>query len=89
MKWMILVRSLGTKHVWTCGNEANSIALSKTNVKFYDANNSREKRKIIYGSWISGGSTIITSVLQILNVYHYKFSMQQAVNATTTSGYLI
>ncbi len=29
-----------------------------------------------------GGSTIITSVLQtILNVYEYKFSMQEAVNA--------
>jgi hypothetical protein len=39
------------------GNEANSIAPKQTNVKFYDANNSREKRKIIYGSWISGGST--------------------------------
>jgi gamma-glutamyltranspeptidase/glutathione hydrolase len=28
-----------------------------------------------------GGSTIITSVLQTMNVYEYNFSMQEAVNA--------
>jgi gamma-glutamyltranspeptidase len=54
----------------------NSIA---QRMLFYDANNSREKRKIIYGSWISGGSTIITSVLQtilISTIFH-----AQAVSA--------
>jgi gamma-glutamyltranspeptidase/glutathione hydrolase len=41
-----------------------------------------KKRKAIYVRRISGGSTIITSVLQtILNVAEYNLSMQQAVNA--------
>jgi gamma-glutamyltranspeptidase/glutathione hydrolase len=37
-----------------------------------------------------GGSTIITSVLQtILNVYEYKMSMQEAVNAPTISPSMV
>jgi gamma-glutamyltranspeptidase/glutathione hydrolase len=62
------------------GNEANSIApgrcLSSMTLQLL------KKWSIVYGSWFTWGSTIITSVLQtILNVYEYNLSMQEAVNA--------
>jgi gamma-glutamyltranspeptidase/glutathione hydrolase len=63
------------------GSEANSIAPGKRMLSSMTPC-SREKRKIIYGGRYSGGSTIITSVLQtILNVSEFNMSMQEAVNA--------
>jgi gamma-glutamyltranspeptidase/glutathione hydrolase len=58
----------------------NSIA-PKKDAEFHDTNHCRKERKA-FMTVGSGGSTIITSVLQtILNVYEYNFSMQEAVNA--------
>jgi gamma-glutamyltranspeptidase/glutathione hydrolase len=53
----------------------------KKDAEFHDTNHCRKERKA-FMTVGSGGSTIITSVLQtILNVYEYNFSMQEAVNA--------
>jgi gamma-glutamyltranspeptidase/glutathione hydrolase len=62
----------------------------KKDAEFHD-NHCRKERKA-FMTVGSGGSTIITSVLQtILNVYEYNFSMQEAVNAPdfTINGYPI
>jgi gamma-glutamyltranspeptidase/glutathione hydrolase len=40
-----------------------------------------KERKAFMTVGSPGGSTIITSVLQTMNVYEYNFSMQEAVNA--------
>jgi gamma-glutamyltranspeptidase/glutathione hydrolase len=64
------------------GNEANSIAPSKRMLSSMTPTIVEKNGKLFMVVGSPGGSTIITSVLQtILNVYHYKFSMQKAVNA--------
>ena len=64
------------------GNEANSIAPGKRMLSSMTPTIVEKDGKLFMVVGSPGGSTIITSVLQtILNVYEYKFSMQQAVNA--------
>jgi gamma-glutamyltranspeptidase/glutathione hydrolase len=64
------------------GNEANSIAPGKRMLSSMTPTIVEKNGKLFMVVGSPGGSTIITSVLQtILNVYHYKFSMQEAVNA--------
>ena len=64
------------------GNEANSIAPQKRMLSSMTPTIIEKDGKLFMVVGTPGGSTIITSVLQtILNVYEYKFSMQQAVNA--------
>lgn len=64
------------------GNEANSIAPSKRMLSSMTPTVVEKDGKLFMVVGSPGGSTIITSVLQtILNVYEYKFSMQEAVNA--------
>ena len=64
------------------GNEVNSIAPGKRMLSSMTPTIVEKNGKLFMVVGSPGGSTIITSVLQtILNVYHYKFSMQEAVNA--------
>ena len=64
------------------GNEANSIAPQKRMLSSMTPTIVEKDGKLFMVVGTPGGSTIITSVLQtILNVYEYKFSMQEAVNA--------
>jgi len=64
------------------GNEANSIAPQKRMLSSMTPTIVEKNGKLFMVLGTPGGSTIITSVLQtILNVYEYKFSMQEAVNA--------
>ncbi|MFB9076343.1 gamma-glutamyltransferase [Flavobacterium procerum] len=64
------------------GNEANSIAPQKRMLSSMTPTIVEKDGKLFMVVGTPGGSTIITSVLQtILNVYEYKLSMQQAVNA--------
>ena len=64
------------------GNEANSIAPQKRMLSSMTPTIVEKNGKLFMVVGTPGGSTIITSVLQtILNVYEYKFSMQDAVNA--------
>ena len=64
------------------GNEANSIAPQKRMLSSMTPTIVEKEGKLFMVVGTPGGSTIITSVLQtILNVYEYKFSMQDAVNA--------
>lgn len=64
------------------GNEANSIAPQKRMLSSMTPTIIEKNGKLFMVVGTPGGSTIITSVLQtILNVYEYKFSMQDAVNA--------
>jgi gamma-glutamyltranspeptidase/glutathione hydrolase len=49
------------------GNEANSIAPQK-DAEFHDTYNCRKERKAFMTVGSPGGSTIITSVLQTINV---------------------
>ncbi|REG99544.1 gamma-glutamyltransferase [Flavobacterium aquicola] len=64
------------------GNEANSIAPQKRMLSSMTPTIIEKKGKLFMVVGSPGGSTIITSVLQtILNVYEYKLSMQEAVNA--------
>jgi gamma-glutamyltranspeptidase/glutathione hydrolase len=64
------------------GNEANSIAPQKRMLSSMTPTIVEKNGKLFMVVGSPGGSTIITSVLQaILNVYEYKLSMQQAVNA--------
>ncbi|PXY47087.1 gamma-glutamyltransferase [Flavobacterium hydrophilum] len=64
------------------GNEANSIAPQKRMLSSMTPTIVEKDGKLFMVVGTPGGSTIITSVLQtILNVYEYKFSMQDAVNA--------
>ena len=64
------------------GNEANSIAPQKRMLSSMTPTIVEKNGKLFMVLGSPGGSTIITSVLQtILNVYEYRFSMQQAVNA--------
>ncbi|QOG04697.1 gamma-glutamyltransferase [Flavobacterium sp. MDT1-60] len=63
------------------GNEANSIAPQKRMLSSMTPTIVEKDGKLFMVVGTPGGSTIITSVLQtILNVYEYKFSMQEAVN---------
>jgi gamma-glutamyltranspeptidase/glutathione hydrolase len=58
------------------GNEANSIA-RKEDVKLYDSTIVEKNGKLFMSIMPSGGSTIITSVLQtILNVDEYNLSIR-------------
>jgi gamma-glutamyltranspeptidase/glutathione hydrolase len=64
------------------GNEANSIAPEKRTLSSTTPTIVEKNGKLFMFAMPSGGSTIITSVLQtILNVDEYNLSMQQAVNA--------
>lgn len=64
------------------GNEANSIAHGKRMLSSMTPTIVEKNGKLFIVAGSPGGSTIITSVLQaILNVYEYKLSMQEAVNA--------
>lgn len=64
------------------GNEANSIAPQKRMLSSMTPTIVEKNGKLFMVVGSPGGSTIITSVLQaILNVYEYKLSMQDAVNA--------
>ncbi|MFV8373305.1 gamma-glutamyltransferase [Flavobacterium sp. LB2P74] len=64
------------------GNEANSIAPQKRMLSSMTPTIVEKKGKLFMVVGSPGGSTIITSVLQtILNVYEYRLSMQEAVNA--------
>ena len=64
------------------GNEANSIAPQKRMLSSMTPTIVEKDGKLFMVVGTPGGSTIITSVLQtILNVYEYKLSMQEAVNA--------
>lgn len=64
------------------GNEANSIAPQKRMLSSMTPTIVEKNGKLFMVVGSPGGSTIITSVLQtILNVYEYRFSMQDAVNA--------
>ncbi len=64
------------------GNEANSIAPQKRMLSSMTPTIVEKNGKLFMVVGSPGGSTIITSVLQtILNVYEYRFSMQEAVNA--------
>lgn len=64
------------------GNEANSIAPQKRMLSSMTPTIVEKNGKLFIVVGSPGGSTIITSVLQtILNVYEYRFSMQEAVNA--------
>ncbi|MFE3868834.1 gamma-glutamyltransferase [Flavobacterium sp. LS2P90] len=64
------------------GNEANSIAPQKRMLSSMTPTIVEKNGKLFMVLGSPGGSTIITSVLQtILNVYEYRLSMQQAVNA--------
>ena len=64
------------------GNEANSIAPKKRMLSSMTPTIVEKNGELFMVVGSPGGSTIITSVLQtILNVYEYKMSMQEAVNA--------
>ena len=64
------------------GNEANSIAPGKRMLSSMSPTIVEKNDKLFMVVGTPGGSTIITSVLQtILNVYEFKMSMQEAVNA--------
>ena len=64
------------------GSEANSIAPQKRMLSSMTPTIVEKNGKLFMVVGTPGGSTIITSVLQtILNVYEYKLSMQEAVNA--------
>ena len=64
------------------GNEANSIAPQKRMLSSMTPTIVEKNGKLLMVVGSPGGSTIITSVLQtILNVYEYRLSMQEAVNA--------
>lgn len=64
------------------GNEANSIAPGKRMLSSMSPTIVEKNSKLYMVVGTPGGSTIITSVLQtILNVYEFKMSMQEAVNA--------
>ncbi|QIH37517.1 gamma-glutamyltransferase [Flavobacterium sp. Sr18] len=64
------------------GNEANSIEPQKRMLSSMTPTIVEKKGKLFMVVGSPGGSTIITSVLQtILNVYEYRLSMQEAVNA--------
>ena len=64
------------------GAEANSIAPQKRMLSSMTPTIIEKNGKLFMVLGTPGGSTIITSVLQtILNVYEYKMSMQDAVNA--------
>ncbi|MCI4442638.1 MAG: gamma-glutamyltransferase [Lentimicrobium sp.] len=64
------------------GNEANSIAPQKRMLSSMSPTIVEKNGKLFMVVGTPGGSTIITSVLQtILNVYEFKMSMQDAVNA--------
>ena len=64
------------------GNEANSIAPQKRMLSSMSPTIVEKNGKLFMVVGTPGGSTIITSVLQtILNVYEFKMSMQEAVNA--------
>ena len=64
------------------GNEANSIAPQKRMLSSMTPTIVEKNGKLFMVVGSPGGSTIITAVMQtILNVYEYKLSMQQAVNA--------
>jgi gamma-glutamyltranspeptidase / glutathione hydrolase len=64
------------------GNEANSIAPQKRMLSSMSPTIVEKDGKLFMVVGTPGGSTIITSVLQtILNVYEFKMSMQDAVNA--------
>lgn len=64
------------------GNEANSIAPGKRMLSSMTPTIVEKNGALYMVVGSPGGSTIITSVLQtILNVYEYKLSMQEAVNA--------
>jgi gamma-glutamyltranspeptidase/glutathione hydrolase len=64
------------------GSEANSIAPQKRMLSSMTPTIVEKNGKLFMVVGTPGGSTIITSVLQtILNIYEYKLSMQEAVNA--------
>lgn len=64
------------------GAEANSIQPEKRMLSSMTPTIVEKKGKLFMSVGTPGGSTIITSVLQtILNVYEFKMSMQEAVNA--------
>ncbi len=64
------------------GAEANSIAAEKRMLSSMTPTIIEKEGNLYMVVGTPGGSTIITSVLQtILNVYEYKMSMQEAVNA--------
>jgi gamma-glutamyltranspeptidase / glutathione hydrolase len=64
------------------GNEGNSIAPEKRMLSSMTPTIVEKNGKLFMVVGTPGGSTIITSVLQtILNVYEFKMSMQEAVNA--------
>lgn len=64
------------------GAEANSIAPGKRMLSSMTPTIVEKNGKLFMVLGTPGGSTIITSVLQaILNVYHFKMGMQEAVNA--------
>jgi gamma-glutamyltranspeptidase / glutathione hydrolase len=64
------------------GSEANSIAPGKRMLSSMTPTIVEKNEKLFMVVGTPGGSTIITSVLQtILNVYEFKMSMQEAVNA--------
>jgi gamma-glutamyltranspeptidase/glutathione hydrolase len=64
------------------GNEANSIAPGKRMLSSMTPTIVEKNGNLFMVVGTPGGSTIITSVLQtILNVYEFKMSMQEAVNA--------
>ena len=64
------------------GSEANSIAPGKRMLSSMTPTIVEKDGKLFMVVGTPGGSTIITSVLQtILNVYEFKMSMQEAVNA--------
>jgi gamma-glutamyltranspeptidase/glutathione hydrolase len=64
------------------GTEANSIAPEKRMLSSMTPTIVEKDTKLFMVVGTPGGSTIITSVMQtILNVYEYKMSMQEAVNA--------
>ena len=64
------------------GNEANSIAPGKRMLSSMTPTIVENNGALYMVVGSPGGSTIITSVLQtILNVYEYRLSMQEAVNA--------
>jgi gamma-glutamyltranspeptidase/glutathione hydrolase len=64
------------------GTEANSIAPEKRMLSSMTPTILEKNKKLFMVVGTPGGSTIITSVMQtILNVYEYKMSLQEAVNA--------
>ena len=64
------------------GSEANSIAPGKRMLSSMTPTIVEKNEKLFMVVGTPGGYTIITSVLQtILNVYEFKMSMQEAVNA--------